>query len=269
MITVLDSITKPGPGELQGIATVCGSHGGVYATYLAARARALAIVLHDAGVGKDEAGIACIDYCQDLGMASATVSYQSARVGNGEDLMARGKLSYVNGVSADLGVRVGMTVSDAMPLLENAPYWQGEPPEYTEGQCEMNLLDDAPGVLCLDSASMAAPEHTGRILAIGSHGGLLGGDPAAALRTDAYAAMYNDAGIGIDQAGTTRLPALDERGIAAVTVSADSARIGDGVSTLMDGEISAFNLLASRRGAIRGMLAQDWARAMLEALKTQ
>ena len=42
MITILDSITKPAAGELEGIATVCGSHGGIYATYLAARARASA-----------------------------------------------------------------------------------------------------------------------------------------------------------------------------------------------------------------------------------
>ena len=265
MVTVLDSITKPGAGELQGIASVCGSHGGIYAAYLAARTRTLAIVLHDAGVGRDDAGIACIDYCQHLGMASATVDYQSARVGNGADLLARGSLSHVNAVAASVGVRVGMSVKEAMPLLETAPEWSGDPPSYEEGQCEVSLIDGAPTVLCLDSASMAAPEHAGRILAIGSHGGLLGGNPAAALRTDAHAAMYNDAGIGIDNAGTTRLPALDERGIAAITVSANSARIGEGRSTLMDGEISAINEHAKRSGATLGMAAQDWARMLLSA----
>jgi hypothetical protein len=263
LITVLDSITKPAAGELQGSATVCGSHGGIYAAYLAARTRALAIVLHDAGIGRDNAGIACIDYCQRLGMASATVDYQSARVGNGEDLLARGVLSFVNEIAAAVGVRAGMSVQQAMPLLETAPSWNAEPPAYEEGQCEVHLIDDAASVLCLDSASMAAPQHAGRILAIGSHGGLLGGDPAAALRTDAHAAMYNDAGIGIDDAGTTRLPALDSRAIAAVTVSASSARIGDGRSTLMDGEISAANEHALRSGAVLGMAAQDWARLML------
>lgn len=266
MITVLDSITKPAAGELEGIATVCGSHGGIYATYLAARARALAIVLHDAGIGRDKAGIACIDYCQQLGMASATVDYQSARVGNGEDMLARGIVSFVNDIAASVGVRSGMSVKDAMPLLEGAPKWRGEPPPYEEGQCEVQLVAGAPGVLCLDSASMAAPEHAGRVLAIGSHGGLLGGNPAAALRTAANAAMYNDAGIGIDNAGTTRLPALDERGIAAVTVSANSARIGDGRSTLMDGEISALNERANRSGAELGMAAQIWARLLLNAI---
>jgi hypothetical protein len=265
MITIVDSITKPGAGELEGIVTVCGSHGGIYASYLAARTRALAIVLHDAGIGRDKAGLACIDYCDKLGMASATVDYQSARVGNGEDMMARGILSFVNEVAASVGVCAGMSVKAAIPLLESAPKWRADPLPYEEGQCEVQLIEGAPSVLCLDSASMAAPQHTGRILAIGSHGGLLGGNPAAALRTDAQAAMYNDAGIGIDNAGTTRLPALDARGIAAVTVSANSALIGDGWSTLMDGEISAMNEQASRSGAVLGMAAQEWARVLLAA----
>lgn len=263
MIKVLDSITKPGKGELKGIATVCGSHGGLYAAYLAARSRALAIVLHDAGVGKDNAGIACIDYCQQLGMASATVDYMSAKVGNGEDMLKRGVLSHVNDIAKSLGVEKGMTVKQAMPLLETAPNWHADPPAYEEGQCEVELIKGKPTILCLDSASMAAPEHKGRILAIGSHGGLLGGDPAAALRTDARAAIYNDAGIGIDSAGTTRLPALDERGIAAITVSAETALIGDGRSTLMDGEISAMNECARESGAVVGMMAREWGKLLL------
>ena len=37
---------------------------------------------------------------------------------------------------------------------------------------------------------------------------------------------FNDAGIGKDSAGIGRLPLLQRRGIAALTVSAHSARIG-------------------------------------------
>ncbi len=81
----------------------------------------------------------------------------------------------------------------------------------------------------------SAPEHVGAIVVTGSHGGLLGGKPETALKYDALAALFNDAGIGIDEAGTTRLAALDARGIAAATVAADSARIGDARSTYEDG----------------------------------
>jgi hypothetical protein len=99
----------------------------------------------------------------------------------------------------------------------------------------------------------------------GSHGGLVGGDPAKALRTDGFAAVFNDAGIGIDEAGTTRLPALDLRAIAAVTVAANSARIGDARSSFEDGIVSRANATACRLGAVVGApvrpLLIEWALA--------
>lgn len=264
MIKLLDSITKPAAGELEGIVAICGSHGGLYAAYLAARTRARAIVLHDAGVGRENAGIACIDYCQALGMAAATVDYRSARIGDGQDMLARGRISFANAIALAAGCTPGMAARDALHALEAAPTWSGKPAPYAEGHGEIVVCAGAEPVIWLDSASMAGPAHAGRVLAIGSHGALLGGDAAAALRTEARAAMYNDAGIGIDGAGTTRLPALDARGIGAITVSAASARIGDGRSTLEDGIISAVNRHAAQTGASPGMPALDWARHLVQ-----
>ncbi|KAF4988787.1 hypothetical protein F66182_16679 [Fusarium sp. NRRL 66182] len=40
-------------------------------------------------------------------------------------------------------------------------------------------------------------------------------------------AFFNDAGFGADRAGVACLPILDSEGIAAATVAADSACIGD------------------------------------------
>jgi hypothetical protein len=57
----------------RGVVLLGGSHGGVYAGYLAAKAGARAVVLNDAGVGKDRAGIGSLDYLDRLGMAAATV----------------------------------------------------------------------------------------------------------------------------------------------------------------------------------------------------
>jgi hypothetical protein len=54
-------------------------------------------------------------------------------------------------------------------------------------------------------------------------------------------AFFNDAGFGVDRAGAACLPILDSEGIAAATVAADSACIGDGQSTLTQGIISAVN----------------------------
>jgi hypothetical protein len=88
----------------------------------------------------------------------------------------------------------------------------------------------------------------------GSHGALVGGRPENALRVDALAALFNDAGIGA--AGVGRLPALDERGIAAATVACDSARIGDGRSTYFDGVLTRVNRTAEAAGARPGMAAR-------------
>jgi hypothetical protein len=93
----------------------------------------------------------------------------------------------------------------------------------------------------------------GSIVVTGSHGGLLGGKPETAIRIDALAAVYNDAGVGMDNAGISRLEPLDARGIAAVTVDAKTARIGDARSTWETGKISHANQLAKTYGAERGM----------------
>ena len=81
----------------------------------------------------------------------------------------------------------------------------------------------------------------------------------------ALAAVYNDAGGGIDDAGMSRLPALDERGIAAATVGAATARIGDGRSTYDDGRISHVNEAAARCGARPGMSVPDLVRLIIES----
>jgi hypothetical protein len=92
----------------------------------------------------------------------------------------------------------------------------------------------------------------------GSHGGLLGGRPDTALKADALAALFNDAGIGIDEAGVTRLPALDKRGITAGTVAATSARIGDARSTYEDGILTRVNERAAALGIRPGMTVREF-----------
>jgi len=91
----------------------------------------------------------------------------------------------------------------------------------------------------------------------GSHGALLGGKPAHVLGVDAFAAFFNDAGGGKDGAGFSRLPVLDQRGIAAATVSNNSARIGDGRSTYETGVVSRINETARRLELREGMAARE------------
>ncbi len=265
-IVLRDSVTKTEPGDV-GCVMVTGSHGGVYAVNLAARAGARAAIFNDAGPGKDRAGVAGLDTLQALGLAAAAVAHDSARIGDAGDAWARGVLSAVNDLAAALGCTIGQPCAEAARALRAATPPERIPPKAAEA---VTLLLDRPGepeVWALDSAALVGPEHVGQVLLIGSHGALLGGDPAAVLGVAALAAVYNDAGIGMDEAGVSRLPALDARGIAGATVAAASARIGEGRSTYADGVISRVNQTAAALGGRVGMTAIEFVEAVLACHK--
>src|SRR5262249_50374853 len=159
------------------------------------------------------------------GMAAATVGHDTARIGDGADMLASGVITHANALAASLGVTAGQSCRDAAARLQQARQRQGAPPEALEAA--FLLVPEPPPVWALDSASLVLPEHKAAIVVTGSHGGLLGGKPDTALKYDVLGALYNDAGIGKNEAGVSRLPALAARGVAAATVAAASARIGD------------------------------------------
>ncbi len=261
---VLDSITRL-DDSFRGQVLVAGSHGGVYATYLAALGRLRGVILNDAGVGKDEAGIGGLGYLDEMGMAAATVAHTSARIGDGADMMRRGVISHANAHALAAGCMVGMACADAAACLQNAPIPDIDPPEKQEARFLLATEPGQPEVWGIDSNSLVTPEDRDRILVTGSHGQLLGGKPETAIKHDVIAALYNDAGIGIDDAGTSRLPALDARGIAGATVSHDSARIGDARSTYEDGIVTHLNETAIRLGGTAGMTAKGLVAAIAQA----
>jgi hypothetical protein len=254
-ILTADSITRIGP-EAAGAVVVNGSHGGIYAAYAAAKLGVGAAIFNDAGVGRDNAGIAGLDYLQALGVPAATVGHDTARIGDGSDMMARGTITHANDAAMVLGCRRGMTCRDAGAALQAAASRGREPPPALEAA--FVLIPEPPVVWALDSASLVDAEHGGTVVVTGSHGGLLGGRPDTALKHDVFAALFNDAGIGIDEAGVTRLPALDARGIAAGTVAAASARIGDARSTYQDGVLSRVNGHAAALGIAPRMAAREF-----------
>src|SRR6266567_2729596 len=253
-IVTADSITRIAE-EARGAVVVNASHGGVYAAYLAAKLGVAAAIFNDAGVGRERAGIGGLDYLQQLGVPAATVGHMTARIGDGADMLARGVISHANPLAMALGACPGMACRDAAATLAQAEPARSAPPPALEGA--FLLESDPPRVWALDSASLVAPEHQDAIVLTGSHGGLLGGRPETALKYDVRAAFYNDAGIGIDEAGVSRLPALDQRGIAAATVSAESARIGDARSSFQDGVLSRVNRKAAAFGLGPGMTARE------------
>jgi hypothetical protein len=235
---------------------VAGSHGGVIAAWYGAKAGAHALVLNDAGLGKDRAGIAGLFYLEAIGMAAAAVDCMSARIGDGADMLARGIVSHANIFAALCGVAAGQSCREAAERLRAAAPPRSAPPPYAEGR--WRLADGPPEVWALDSVGKLIPEDAGRILVVGSHGALLGGRRESALPVDAAAAVFNDAGVGADRIGITHLPVLAARGIPAAAVDCMSARIGDGRSMWESGLISHLNSVAAAKGVARGMRVHEF-----------
>ena len=252
------SVTKQGPERADSV-LVAGSHGGVYAGYLAAQAGLRAVILNDAGVGLDQAGIGGLTYLDTIGMPAAAIGCMTARIGDGEDMLSRGIVSHANALARARGVMPGQSCAEAADRLRKGRSRLSGALPRVEGRYPLRSTEATLPVWGLDSASLITPQDTDRILIIGSHGGLLGGDPASALRGSARAVVFNDAGVGIEGAGLTRLPALDTRGIPAATVDCWSARIGDAASSWATGILSHVNDTARHLGASPGMSTVDFA----------
>jgi hypothetical protein len=263
---VLDSVTHLKP-EHRGQAAYCASHGGSYAGYYAAHMGVGAVILSDAGIGREEAGLGGVRLLEELGVPAAAISHRTARIGDGQDGVARGVVSFINAPAKALGLVASMPCREALDRLAAANLAPAPaPPDQAEHRHEIPEAGRSGiKVIIMDSNSLVAPEDAQHVVISGSHGGLLGGKPETAVKYPVFAIVTNDADRGIDDAGISRLPALDERGIAGACVSAFSARIGDGKSSYEDGFISALNDVARRRGGKIGQSCRAFVAAMVEA----
>jgi hypothetical protein len=255
-VRVFDSVTQLDASARDHV-VVCGSHGGLYAARLAAAARVRSVILNDAGIGRHSAGIAGVVWLAALGIPACTVDYRSARIGDGADTLASGVVSMANEVAASHGCLPGHSAREAAQcLVENAEPFEQYVPEIGEARLRIANTGHR-AVWALDSVALVVKEDRRQVVVTGSHGGLLGGRPDHVLDVEVFAAFFNDAGGGKDGAGVSRLPTLDERGIASATVSCQTARIGDGRSTYDTGVISRINETARRLELREGMSCRN------------
>jgi hypothetical protein len=295
---VVDSITELPPG-VAGQPLIAASHGGIYSARCALVAAAGGVIFCDAGVGRERAGIAGLALLDEHGVPAATIGHDSARIGDGADCMARGVLSVVNEAAYRFGIRVGMGALAALATmrtslirrvsLETGRERESETCEPVCGKIvrqnknqEMGCDSQKSGssvaparfeiadflpvpVVAVDSNSLVAAADADAVVLTGSHGGLLGGRTQKAIKHRVFAAVYNDADVGADGAGISRLGALDLLGIPAATVSAWSARIGDGRSTYTDGFITHVNRSAAAMGGERGISSAAFVTRLAEA----
>ena len=251
-VRVFDSATQL-DDAVRGQVVVCGSHGGLYAAWLSARAGVRAVILNDAGIGRHSAGVAGVAWLAGLGIPACALDHRSARIGDGADALASGVVSMANEQAAHHGCLPGQSCRQvAECLAENAEDAGRDIPEIGETRARIANSGHR-AVWVVDSVSLVKAEDRRQIVVTGSHCALLGGKPDHVLDVDVFAAFFNDAGGGKYDAGFARLKSLDEREIAAGTVSCHTARIGDGRSTYDTGILSRINETARRLALREGM----------------
>lgn len=240
--------------DCTGAHVVVGSHGGAITARYALQFGVGSVICHDAGIGRHAAGVQALALLDAAGIPAAAVGHNTARIGDPDDMLARGRITCFNRAAARAGVRPEMAADVAAVLflqIAAAPLREGYalPPAPRRVR-----LGRAVG---LDTASDLSAADDGAVVVTGSHGGIPGNRAGRAAKARPAFIAFNDAGIGIDDAGVRRLPLLADLGVAAVAVAAASACIGDAVSSYETGVISVVNAPAEARGARPGMRLQD------------
>lgn len=237
----------------RGHVIVSGSYGGEYNAFHAAKWGIRGVVLNDAGIGKDRAGIRGLDYLDRVGLPAATADCMTCHIADGDHMLAHGRISHVNRSAEALGCAVGQSVRDCAQRMGAGPIVEGDLPPISGGK--RYLIRHEPGeppVICLDAAPMLEPGDAGAIAVTGSHAALFRGQPDDVIKPQVHAIFFSDGGIGLDGAGVWRLPELDRRSIPAGAISATTGPIGDSRAIYVDGVLSHVNETAKSLGAAPG-----------------
>ncbi|MGB9644955.1 MAG: hypothetical protein WCB44_07475 [Stellaceae bacterium] len=161
---------------------VSGSYGGRYNAFNAAKWGVRGVIMNDAGIGKDNAGICGLEYLDQINLAAATADAQTCHIGDGDHMLEHGIISHVNRAATALGCSPGQSVRECAELMRSAIVPATAPPSFIEGaRFVMREVPGEPAVICADSVGMLHPEDAGRIAITASHGALSGGRPDNAI----------------------------------------------------------------------------------------
>ena len=217
----------------------------------------------DCAVGKDGAGIAGLWYLEALGVPAAAADVFSAELGNGVDLYENGVVGTVNALAAAMGVESGHTVREASRRLLEDDVPELEAREITH-RTIVHSTADGRAVVCTDSIAFGLPEDRGRnVLCTAGHTGR--SSVPYLLEILPHGFICSDGGRGKNDSGIAGLKLVEEHGLAGAVVAAQSARMGDGLSTYYDGVISACNEGAQALGVREGQPAREAAHLLLAA----
>jgi hypothetical protein len=119
-VVIMDSITKVVPDDA-GAHVVSASHGGVSSGEFALEVPLSSVFFNDAGVGKEGAGIAALAMLEARGVAAGTVSHESAKIGDSQDMLDHGVISHANRPAVERRLVPGLKLKDALSAVVGAP----------------------------------------------------------------------------------------------------------------------------------------------------
>lgn len=261
-VVALDSAYDVRPVNRDRDVAVNASYAGVLPARFIAQQRPRAAIGVDCGIGLDGAGIAGLWYLEALGLPAAAADVATVELGNGVAMYEAARISRVNAVALDLGVLPGQSVREAALLLLDA---DPPPPAAASDVTHRTVMETAPSgrsIVCTDSIAFGLAEDAGRnVLCTAGH---TGRSAVPYLRQVApWGFICSDGGGGRDRSGTAGLAIVEADGLAGASVDANTARMGDGLSTYEDGVISACNAGAAARGVVVGMSAREAAGRLL------
>lgn len=245
-----------------GDVVVNSSYSGVLCARMVMSAKPRAVIGLDCAIGKDGAGVAGLWYYEALDVPAAAVDVMTAEMGNGNDLYDNGIVSRVNDAAQALGIAPGMTTIQAAQYMLTG---EKKPATYEPTRRRVVHTDEATGrsIVCTDSIAFALPEDKDRnVLCTAGHTGRSVIEYFRDFRPWAF--ICSDGGIGKNNSGLSALEAIEPDGIVGCSVSALTARMGDGQSTYFDGMISAANSHARAKGVKVGQGAREAALLLLK-----
>lgn len=257
-IILMDSITFADERNNSADVLVGASFCGMLSIRWPIRVHPKGVICHEAGPGRDAAGVSGLWALEAVGIAAAAAATHSCRIADGHDMYENGVLSHANDTARRLGVVPGMAVREAARRMVE---WVRPLPEVWKPVEEVHR--SARGrVMAMGSVTFITDEHQGDVICAGSHFGHT--SAAYSSRFRLRGVICNDAGRCRDDSGISGLAVLQDKGIPGAAVSTESARIGEGTSTYADGIVSALNEAARRLGIHEGMAAREAAARMLE-----
>ena len=228
-IIVMDSITWTDERNNTGDVMIGSSFAGIISVRFPLRVTPKAVICHDAGIGKNNAGINGLLLLEGKGIPGAAVETMSARLGDGQSMYNDGIISVVNDRAKEMGVYPGMTVQEAAftflkhkIIIEEIPKFQ-----------EVMYKNHRGKIVAMETVTFTNDSNHGDVVCAGSHSGVT--SAAYSSRFFPRGVICNDGGMAKDNSGIAGLSILDGKGIAGAAVDTMSAEIGSGRSTYEKG----------------------------------